>query len=294
MADYLYDHSKKPIRILGIATAKRRKYECAAEDPISTELLKITLKEAEKSGAETQLIDLHDLKIGACKECYSSCPAQCRFSEKIFRCDCYVRTHDHLYAKKGGAMKIEDAYDKLSKKEFFEAYNDEGMFSPRDDMHLVYKAMMNADAIIFSSFTSFYSRPALMQVMLSRLCALDGGVEELWGDGKNLKASYAYVKKNGKYKQRLYGRHVGFINSSKEGDMVTPDLLKACTMMGMKNIPLGVSYHVSWYNDASHKTDKKSALNDKYTLRLAKEMAKKMVEEIKQSTRKYGKIVDLV
>jgi len=294
MNNYLYNHSKKPIKILGIASAKRRKYECAKEDPISTQLLKITLKEAQKEGAITQLIDLHDLEIGACKECYSSCPAQCRFSEKLFRCDCYVRTHDHLITKDIKAHKIEDAYDLLSKKEFFELYHSEGAFSPRDDMWIVYKAMIEADAIIFSTFTSFYSRPALLQVMLSRLCALDGGIEELWGDGKNLKASYEYAQNKSKYKQRLYGRHVGFINSSKEGDMVTPDLLKACTMMGMKNIPLGVAYHVSWYNDATHKTDKKNALTDKYTLRLAKEMAKKMVEEIKQSNRKYGKIVDLV
>ncbi len=291
---YLYDHSDKPVRILGIASAKRRKYECAAEDPISTELLKITLQEAKKAGAEIQLIDLHDLKIGACKECYSTCPAQCRFSEKLHRCDCYVRTHDHLYTQKGQALKIEDAYEQMTKQEFFEAYHDEGRFAPQDDMRIVYKAMMEADGIIFSTFTSFYSRPALLQAMLSRLCALDGGVEELWGDGKNLKASYAYAKKKKLYKQRLYGRHAGFINSSKEGDMVTPNLMKACTMMGMKNIPLGVAYHASWYGDETHKTDKPRALKDPYTLRLAKEMAKKMVEEIKNSDRKYGKAADLV
>ena len=31
---------------------------------------------------KVEIIDLRKLKIGPCKECYSSCPAQCRFNEE--------------------------------------------------------------------------------------------------------------------------------------------------------------------------------------------------------------------
>ncbi len=294
MVNYLYDFSKKPIKIVGIASSKRSKYECAKEDPISNELLKIALDEAKKAGAEVELINLHDLKINPCKECYSTCPAQCRFNEENFMCDCYKRTTDMIYSDKNELFEIKKAYDVLSKEEFFRNYESKENFVPKDEMYLVYKALMEADGIIFSTFTSFYSRPALLQIMLSRFCALDGGVEELWGDGKNLKASYKYAKEKGIYKQRLYGKHFGIINVSKEGDSVSPDLLKMGVMLGMKNVPLGIGYGLSWYDDETHKSDKTKVLNSKYTLRLTKELGKNIVQEIKNSPRKYGKISDLV
>ncbi|MDD4251283.1 MAG: NAD(P)H-dependent oxidoreductase [Candidatus ainarchaeum sp.] len=294
MKEYLYNHLKKPIKIVGISSSKRRDNECAREDPISTELLKLCLNEAKKQGAKIEIIELSDLKIGACKECYSTCPAQCRFSETNYTCDCFTRTSDVLFNKKGEDFTIEKAYDVMTKKEFFDAYNSKWDFSPRDDMRIVYKKLLEADGIIFATYSSFYSRPALLQNMLSRLCALDGGVEELWGDGKNLQASYNYTKEKGVYKQRLYGKHFGIINVSKEGDSVSPNLLKACTMMGMKNVPLGIGYGLSWYDDETHKTDKNKILTSQYTLRLTKDLGKNIVKEIKTSSRKYGKEVDLV
>lgn len=286
----LFDYSKKKIKIVGISSSKRNKFECAREDPISLELLKISLREVEKEGAEVQLIDLRDLEIGSCKECYSTCPSQCRFNEKSFQCDCYMFKEDTIFRDNGEFYPIEKAYDKMTKKEFFKNYHKSGNFARKDEMYVVHKALMEADGVIFSTFTSYYSRPALLQVMFSRLCALDGGVEDLWGDGKNLNNSIKYARsKDAKYKQRLYGKWTGFINVSKEGDSVTPDLMKACTMLGMKTIPLGVSYKSVWYDDKTHRSDKKRVLSDKFTVSQAKHIGKTMVEEIKKSNRYYGK-----
>lgn len=280
---------KGPIRIVGISSGKRGKHDCAKEDPVSLYLLKETLRIAEKLGAKTRLIDLRELKIGACKECYSSCPAQCRFSEKASQCDCYYFKSDHFFIGGDNAVPIEKAYDMLDKEAFFRIYHDDGSFGRRDDMHVVYKAMMEADGIIFATSTAYYSRPALLQNMLSRFCALDGGVEELWGDGKNLSNSIAYAKRhNAKYKQRLYGKFVGFINCSKEGDSVTPDLMKACTMMGMKVLPLGVAYRVNWYDDPTHRSDAKKSMKDTFTMSLVKHLGTEIVSEIRKSQRKYG------
>lgn len=278
---------KGPIKIIGISSSKRKSYECAKEDPISLHYLKLSLKECEKYGARTELIDLHDLKIGACKECYSSNPAQCRFNEKTSQCDCYPFKEDNLFVN-GEVIPISDAYDRLNKNQFFEAFNQSDFFK-KDEMHIVYKALMEADAVIFSTFTCYYSRPALLQNMLSRFCAVDGGVEELYGDGKNLINSIKYSKNpKSKYKQRLYGKWCAFINCSKEGDSVSPDLMKACSMMGMKTIPLGVAYKVNWYNDSTHRQDMENSKKDKYTISLIKNIARELVKEIKNSNRNYG------
>jgi multimeric flavodoxin WrbA len=234
------------------------------------------------------------LKIGICKECYSTCPAQCRFNEKINRCDCYPRDKPMIITEKE-QLSLEQAYDKLDKKEFLSLLQSESNYDEGDDMHIVYKAMREADGIIFAGFTNYYSRPALMQLMFSRLCALDGGVEELWGDGKNLNNSINYAKNpKNKYKQRLFGKQAAFINSSKEGDSVSPDLMKACSMMGMKIIPFSVCYRVNWYSDPTHRSDMKNSLNDNYTINSAKFIACQMVNEISKSDRTYGAFSQVV
>ncbi len=288
--DFLYSKKGKPIKIVGISSSKRSLGDCAAEDPTSLELLKISLKEAEKAGAKTQLIDLRDFSIGVCKECYSTCPAQCRFSEVTYQCDCYKRTEPVIWTEKDGSKTLGEAYDLLDKKEFLKRLNDKHAFVAADDMHVVYKALLEADGVIFSTFTNYYSRPALLQSMFSRMCALDGGVEELWGDGKNLKNSVNYANNpKSTYKQRMYGRFAAFINVSKEGDSVTPDLMKACSMLGMKIIPLSTSYNVQWYDDHTHRSDKGKTLKDPYTLHLARHIGKTIVKEAKKSDRSYGK-----
>ena len=279
----------KSIKILGISSGKRSSLECARENPVSLYYLNLTLKAARRKGAETRLIDLRDLKIGACKECYSTCPAQCRFNEKTNQCDCYAFQNDYMFIDEKTALPIEEAYDKVSKKEFFEIFRDEGRFAEKDDMWQVYKAMREADGIIFATSTNYYGRPALLQTMISRLCALDGGVEELWGDGKNLKNSISYSKNpKAKYKQRLYGKWTAFINCSKEGDSVTPNLMKACSMMGMKILQLGVAYRVNWYDDPTHRTDTRESKKDEYTLSLVQHIGEEIVEQIKKSSRTYG------
>ena len=279
----------KPIKILGISSSNRSRYNCAKEEPISLELLKISLNEAKKAGAETELIELKNLKIGICKECYSTCPAQCRFNEKLNMCDCYPREKPALFLKDGTELSLESAYEKLSKEEFLKKISNKDFYDEGDDMWKIYKAIREADGIIFAGFTNYYSRPALMQIIFSRLCALDGGVEKLWGDGKNLNNSIKYAKNpNSKYKQRLYGKFVGFINTSKEGDSVTPELMKACTMMGMKIIPFSVCYRVNWYYDKTHRRDMKNSLNDRYTIHLAENLGKRIVETAKESNRVYG------
>ena len=283
------DCNKGRIRILGISSSNRSKYDCAREDAISLQLLKIALEEAKKSGAETQLIDLKEIKIGACKECYSTCPAQCRFNEKLNMCDCYPRKEARIFLNDGTELRLEEAYEKLGKNEFLKRLKDKRYYDEGDEMWIVYKAMREADGIIFSSFTNYYSRPSLMQNMFSRLCALDGGVEELWGDGKNLKNSVKYAKNpRKKYKQRLYGKQAAFINVSKEGDSVSPDLMKACSMMGFSIIPFAVAYRVNWYYEPTFRTDTKESLKDDYTISLTKFIGKKIVEEAKKSNRKYG------
>ncbi|MEK6959104.1 MAG: NAD(P)H-dependent oxidoreductase [archaeon] len=285
----LNDCSKKPIKVVGVMCSKREEYACAKEDPINLELLKIALSEAEKAGAKIELIDLRHLQIGACKECYSTCPAQCRYDEENNQCDCYTHKTDGVFVDDNTLLPLDEAYDRLPKKDFFKAYNSPGDFVKKDEMWKVYKALYEADGIIFSTSTSYYSRPALLQNMFSRLCALDGGVEKLWGDGKNLENSVKYaLNKKAFYKQRLYGKHVAFINVSKEGDSVSPDLMKACTMMGMKILPLGVAYAVSWYDDSTHRNDKKKVLSDKYALNLTRRIGSVMVREIKRNERIYG------
>lgn len=280
----------KPIKIIGISSGKRRSYECAREDPVSLYYLKLALKAAEKKGAKVQLIDLRDLKIGPCKECYSTNPAHCRFNEQMNQCDCYAYKEDHMFINEKNVVPMEKAYDMLDKKEFFKIYHDEGRFAEKDDMWMVYKAMREADGIIFAASTQYYGRPTLLQAMFSRLCALDGGVEQLWGDGKNLGNSIKYSKNpKAMYKQRLYGKWCAFINVSKEGDNVSPNLMKACTMVGMKTIPLGVAYRVNWYNDPTHRSDTKDAKKDEYTLSLVQHIGEEIVESIKKSPRKYGR-----
>ncbi|MCL6500547.1 MAG: NAD(P)H-dependent oxidoreductase [Candidatus Pacearchaeota archaeon] len=281
--------NKGPIKIVGISSGKRAEGDCAREDPVSLFYLKLCLREAERLGAQTELIDLRELKIGPCKECYSTCPAQCRFNETRFQCDCYPFKEDTFFITDENIVTIEKAYDLLSKRDFFRIYHDKGRFAERDDMWKVYKALIEADGIIFATATNFYGRPALLQTMLSRFCALDGGVEELWGDGKNLQNSIRYSKNpKAKYKQRLYGKFCAFINVSKEGDNVTPNLMKACVMMGMRVLPLGIAYRVNWYEDKTHRSDTTKAKNDPYTLSLVKHIAREMVKQIKKSDRKYG------
>ena len=284
----LYSNKNKPILIVGISSGKRSKFECAREDPTSIYYLKLALNAAEMAGAKTMLIDLRDLKIGVCKECYSTCPAQCRFNEKLNQCDCYYFKKDHMFVG-DKIVPIETAYDMLSKEEFFKIYNDKWSFGERDDMWIVYKALMEADGVIFASSTQYYSRPPLLQTMLSRLCALDGGVEKLWGDGKNLKNSIRYSKDpKVEYKLRLFGKLCAFINCSKEGDSVTPNLMKACSMMGMKILPMGVATRVNWYKDKTHRSDAKNSKKDGYTLSIIEYIGKEIVEEIKKSQRSYG------
>lgn len=289
------DICKGKPKILGISSGKRAAYDCAREDPLSLWLLKISLEEAKKAGAETKLIDLRELKIGACKECYSTCPAQCRFNEKKNQCDCYMWKEDHLFVKEKKPVPIEKAYDVLSKNEFFKRLHDEGWYAKGDDMWKVYEAMRWCDGVIFATATNFYGRPALFQNMFSRFTALDGGVEKLWGDGKNLKNSIRYAKNpKNRYKQRLYNKHVAFINCSKEGDSVTPNLMKACTMMGMKVIPLAVAYRVNWYGDPTHRADTPNTMKDEYSIDLAKHIGMKIVEEVSLSPRKYGLYTDAI
>lgn len=279
----------KPVKIVGISSDKRSVSHCAREDPVSLYYLKLALKEAQKHGAVTQLIDLRELKVGACNGCYSTNPAQCRFSEKTNQCDCYPYKEDVMFVDDNTSYPIERAYDVLKKGEFFRIYHDKNSFAGRDDMWVVYKALREADGVIFATSTQFYDRPPLLQTMFSRLCALDGGVEKLWGDGKNLRNSVAYSKNpRAVYKQRLYGKWCAFINCSKEGDSVTPNLMKACTMMGMRIIPLGVAYRVNWYDDPTHRSDTAKSMKDEYTLSLIRHMAKEMVENIKRSSRVYG------
>lgn len=279
----------KLIKIVGISSSNRSEHGCAREDPVSLYYLKIALKIAEKAGAKTQLIDLRELKILACNECYSTNPAQCRFSEKTFQCDCFPFKKDYFFTNKG-ALPMEQAYDLINKKEFFDMYNDQHRFAGRDNMWIVYKALMEADGVIFAAPTNFYDRPALLQNMLSRFCALDGGVESLWGDGKNLKNSIKYSKNpKNSYNQRLYGKWCAFINCSKEGDSVTPNLMKACSMMGMKILPLSVAYRVNWYDDPTHRSDTFNSKKDKYTLSLLNHIGSEMVKQIKKSNRLYGK-----
>lgn len=285
----IYSRKGKPVKIVGISSGKRSKDDCAHEDPVSFFYLQEALKEAQKAGAVTELIDLRKLKINPCKECYSTNPAQCRFNEDADQCDCYYFKTDHMFIGKDKILPIEDAYDVLDKKRFFELYHDESRFGERDDMWIVYKALMDADGVIFAGSTSYYSWPPLLQTMFSRFCALDGGVEELWGDGKNLNNSIRYSKRpKAAYKQRLYGRHCAFINCSKEGDSVTPNLMKACTMMGMRIMPFAVAYRVNWYDDPTHRSDTALSKKDKYALNLVKHIGKDMVAEIRRSAREYG------
>ena len=287
--EFLNTRKNRPIKIIGISSSNRSRHDCAREDPISLQILKISLKEAEKSGAKTELIELNKLKIGECKECYSSCPAQCRFNEKLNMCDCYPRKNPSVFLDDGKFFSLEDAYDKMGKIQFIQHLQDKNFYDEGDEMWKIYKALMEADGIIFAGFTNYYSRPALLQKMFSRLCALDGGVEELWGDGKNLSNSIKFSRnKNMRYKQRLYGKFAGFIISSKEGDSVTPTLMKACTMMGMRIIPFSVSYVVNWYSDPTHRSDMKKSLSDSYSINLAKNLGKRIVSEIKNSDRNYG------
>jgi multimeric flavodoxin WrbA len=283
------DYLKGPIKILGISCSNRAENDCARENPISLELLKITLKEAKKNGAQIELINLKDLTIGPCKECYSSCPAQCRFHEKLNMCDCYPRKNPTIILDNGDQFSLQDAYERLNKEDFLKNIKDKHHFDSGDDMHIVYNAMREADGIIFAGFSCYYSRPPLMQAMFSRLAALDGGVEKLWGDGKNLKNSINYSKNpKNQYNQRLYGKQVAFINSSKEGDSVSPDLMKACSMMGMKIIPFSTCSRVNGYTEPTHRVDMKNSLKDEYILSLTKFIGKKIVEESKKSDRKYG------
>lgn len=276
---------KGPVKIVGISSGKRDSESCAREDPVSLYYLKIALKEAEKHGAQTKLIDLRKLKIGPCKECYSTCPAQCRFNKKTFQCDCYPFKEDGILTD-NGFLTIAEAHKKLG-KDFTKAYKQS--LAEKDDMWIVYKALLEADGVIIATATNYYGRPALLQAMFSRLCAIDGGVEELWGDGKNLANSIKYSKNpKATYNQRLYNKQCAFINCSKEGDNVSPNLMKACVMMGMKVIPLGCAYRVNWYNDPTHRSDTKKSKKDKYTIGLLKHIGEEMVKEAKRSERKYG------
>ncbi len=283
------DIGKGRIKVLGISSSKRARQGCAKEDPVSLWYLKIALGAARKAGAETKLIDLRDLKIGACNECYSTNPAQCRFNESVNQCDCYLFKTDRFFTDRTTAILIEKAYDKLDKKEFLKALHDGSSFAEGDDMWKIYEAMRWADGIIFATATNFYGRPALLQTMFSRLCALDGGVEELWGDGKNLQNSIKYSKNpKAKFKQRLYGKWCAFINCSKEGDSVTPNLMKACSMMGMNIIPFSVAYRVNWYDDQTFRSDTPHSKKDRYSTALAENIGREIVERAERGPRKYG------
>lgn len=128
---------KGKMRVLGISGSARDEFDMAQEASNSEELLKRCLKECDALGAQTELVQLRDLKIEHCKACYSTANTQCHFY-----CSCYPK----------------------------------GSPTGDDMSNLMYDKILAADAIIFATPVNNFKMSTPMAAFMDRCISLDGSL----------------------------------------------------------------------------------------------------------------------
>lgn len=126
------------IKAIGISGSARDKFDTAAEDSNSEFLLKECLKELDKLGAQTEIIQLRKYDIKPCKACYSTTNTQCHFY-----CSCYP--------------KGTEAGDDMS--------------------NILYDKVLGADIIIFATPVNNFKISSYMALFLDRCISLDGSLQ---------------------------------------------------------------------------------------------------------------------
>jgi len=127
----------KKVKVLGISGSARAVDDMARQESNSEALLKISLRQCSRLGAQTELIKLRDFRIEHCRACYSTTNTQCHFP-----CSCYPRD-----TPRG------------------------------DDMsNTLYDKILEADALIFASPVNNFNISTPLKAFLDRCISLDGSL----------------------------------------------------------------------------------------------------------------------
>jgi multimeric flavodoxin WrbA len=136
-ANNLYKKESGKIKVLGISGSARDEFDYAQEKSNSEALLEESIKECKKLGAETEIIQLRKFNIKSCKACYSTTNTHCHYP-----CSCYQK----------GTLEADDM------------------------SNILYKKVLEADAIIFATPVNNFKVSSLMSLFIDRCISLDGSL----------------------------------------------------------------------------------------------------------------------
>lgn len=248
------------IKAIGISGSARDQEDMAGESSNSEFLLKASLKELERLGAQTELIPLRKYSINPCKGCYSTTNAQCHFY-----CSCFPKDTP-----------------------------------AGDDMtNVLYDKVLGADIIIFATPVNNFKMSSLMALFIDRCISLDGSLEPADPTAtKNVELNIKHTKfiqltaddnvPGSGFLKRFIGKVAGIIVTGHEegATIVISSLFMTLNHFGMIFSPWSNMYAMSTVlnptykdknlvTDAMHVADaKKVAQNTMRTAQLLQKMNK--------------------
>jgi len=255
----------KKVKVLGISGSARAVDDMARQESNSEALLKISLRQCSRLGAQTELIKLRDFRIEHCRACYSTTNTQCHFP-----CSCYPRD-----TPRG------------------------------DDMsNILYDKILEADALIFASPVNNFNISTPLKAFLDRCISLDGSLAPADPrDPKNKTLNIKHMKfveltadndvPGSGMLRRFPGKVAGVIVTGHEegASMVVSNLFMTFTHFGMLFPPFSNMYAMASVCRSTFE-DKKLVISECYegTARLlAKNVttAAKIIRSAKRTDWKY-------
>ena len=206
----------KKVKVLGISGSARAVDDMARQESNSEALLKISLRQCSRLGAQTELIKLRDFRIEHCRACYSTANTHCHFP-----CSCYPRD-----TPRG------------------------------DDMsNILYDKVLEADALIFASPVNNFNISTPLKAFLDRCISLDGSLAPADPrDPKNKTLNIKHMKfveltadndvPGSGMLRRFLGKVAGVIVTGHEegASMVVSNLFMTFTHFGMLFPPFSNMY----------------------------------------------------
>ena len=204
------------IKVLGISGSARAVDDMARQESNSEALLKMSLRQCGRLGAQTELIKLRDFRIEHCRACYSTANTHCHFP-----CSCYPRD-----TPRG------------------------------DDMsNILYDKVLEADALIFASPVNNFNISTPLKAFLDRCISLDGSLAPADPrDPKNKTLNIKHMKfveltadndvPGSGMLRRFPGKEAGVIVTGHEegASMVVSNLFMTFTHFGMLFPPFSNMY----------------------------------------------------
>lgn len=255
----------KKVKVLGISGSARAVDDMARQESNSETLLKISLRQCSRLGAQTELIKLRDFRIEHCRACYSTTNTQCHFP-----CSCYPRD-----TPRG------------------------------DDMsNVLYDKILEADALIFATPVNNFNISTPLKAFLDRCISLDGSLKPAdQEDPKNKPLNIKHMKyieqtadndvPGSGMLRRFLGKVAGVIVTGHEegASMAVSNLFMTLTHFGMLFPPFSNMYAMASVCRSTFE-DKKLVISECYegTARLlAKNVttAAKIIRSVKCTDWKY-------